>query len=268
MTSLGGVDSYKQLANKLTDAVPCEEDVPTLSGIQLAQEIAADGLTDAVGEIGFEVAVIQPTGQETPLSVTASHTISAMKAMLASSVGVSVFVQMLYKEDSEAELENSSTAGDNNIRAGTQLYMLIIDTVAFSYIDQGVVLSQDNHVAAMPTKNGTDGGYYRIAVAERPFEQGGKHTQRMKVVNYESNVLIGAISAEGGDIAKALSSHSNSGYDYGYIGNGPNGWVYDSDGDLSYNGQQVNSWQNRNQVSGLQAQTDRRSRSNQLLTAV
>jgi hypothetical protein len=111
---------------------------------------------------------------------------------------------------------------------------------------------------------GKDGGYYRIAVAERPFEQDGKHTQRMKVVNYESNVLIGAISAEGGDIAKALSSHSNSGYDFGYIGNGPNGWVYDSDGDLSYNGQQVNSYRNRNQVSRLQAQTDPRSRSNQV----
>jgi len=127
-------------------------------------------------------------------------------------------VEILLGDDDVSE----GTFEDHGIEDGARLSVLVIDMVAFSYADQGVVLSQDNHVATSDVPSIQRDRFYRVAVGEHPFEASGRQTQRMKIVERQRNVLIGAIAAEDHDIARALSSHRNDEYDYGYIGNGPN----------------------------------------------
>lgn len=156
--------------------------------------------------------------------------------------GAAIKLEILQGGDDVSE----GTFEDQGIEDGARLSVLMIGIIAFSYVDEGVVLSHDSHVATSHETKRVGCGNYLIAVADTPFESSGRQIQRMKVVEKKRNVIIGAIAAEGHDIARALSSHSNRSYDYGYIGNGPNGWVYDSDGDLSHNGRQLNSWGARN----------------------
>ena len=172
--------------------------------------------------------------------VTTETVVGATRRAVGAREGAQI--EILLGDDDVSE----GTFDDHGIEDGARLNVVVIDMVAFSYADEGVVLSQDNHVATSDVPFSVRDKFYRVAVGERPFEASGRQTQRMKIVEKRRNVIIGAIAAEGHDIARALSCHRNDGYDYGYIGNGPNGWVYDSDGDLSHNGRQLNSFANRN----------------------
>ena len=72
--------------------------------------------------------------------------------------------------------------------------------------------------------------FYAAVVSRRPFQSTSVHTISVRIRNKHTNVVIGCLRATDCDFKDALKSHDNGGYNYGYIGNGPNGWVYDSDG--------------------------------------